>query len=80
MTIAVPKGRVLRALAPIFQRAGVDAARLLDDDRRLVRESRGGALRFLLLKPDDVPTYVEYGAAELGVSGRDILQERRYDL
>ena len=39
-----------------------------------------GALRFLLLKPDDVPTYVEYGAADLGVSGRDVLLERRYDL
>ena len=50
------------------------------DDRRLVRTTADGAIRFLLLKPDDVPTYVEYGAADLGVSGRDVLLERRYDL
>ena len=50
------------------------------EDRRLVRQTADGRTRFLLLKPDDVPTYVEFGAADLGVSGRDILLERRYDL
>ena len=39
-----------------------------------------GGLRFLLLKPDDVPTYVEYGVAELGIVGRDVLLEQPYDL
>jgi ATP phosphoribosyltransferase len=80
LTIAVPKGRVLRSLAALFERAGVDAACLLADDRRLIREIPDRSLRFLLLKPDDVPTYVEYGAADLGVSGRDMLLERRYEL
>ncbi len=80
LTIAVPKGRVLRVLAPLFEKAGVDTSALMADDRKLIRESGDGALRFLLLKPDDVPTYVEYGAADLGVSGRDMLLERRYDL
>ncbi len=80
LTLAVPKGRVLKALVPLFERAGIDASGLLADDRRLIRESADGKLRFLLLKPDDVPTYVEYGAADLGVSGRDVLLERRYDL
>jgi ATP phosphoribosyltransferase len=80
VTIAVPKGRVTRVLAPLFERAGIDPAPLLADDRRLIRESADGRFRFLLLKPDDVPTYVEYGTAELGVSGRDVLRERRYDL
>jgi ATP phosphoribosyltransferase len=80
VTIAVPKGRVTRALAPLFERAGIDPAPLLADDRRLIRESADGRYRFMLLKPDDVPTYVEYGTAELGVSGRDVLRERRYDL
>jgi len=80
LTIAVPKGRVLRSLAALFERAGVDAACLLADDRRLIREVPDRSLRFLLLKPDDVPTYVEYGAADLGVSGRDMLLERRYEL
>ena len=80
ITLAIPKGRVTRALAPLFERAGIDPAPILADDRTLVRTSADGRLRFLLLKPDDVPTYVEYGAAELGVSGRDTLRERGYDL
>jgi len=80
VTIAIPKGRVTRALAPLFERAGIDPSPLLVDDRTLIRESADRSVRFLLLKPDDVPTYVEYGTAELGVSGRDVLRERRYDL
>lgn len=80
LTIALPKGRVLRAVAPLFVRAGVDAGVLLADDRSLVRESPAAGLRFLLLKPDDVPTYVEYGAADLGVCGRDVLMERPSDI
>ncbi len=80
LTIAIPKGRVSKALAPVFERAGIGTENLLSDDRRLIRYSDDGAVRFLLLKPDDVPTYVEYGAADLGISGRDVLLERRYDL
>jgi ATP phosphoribosyltransferase len=80
LTIAVPKGRITRALAPLLERAGIDPAPILADDRRLIRESADGKLRFFLLKPDDVPTYVEYGTAELGISGRDVLNERGYDL
>lgn len=80
LTIAIPKGRVTKVLAPLFSAAGLDTSALGDDDRRLVRESSDGSLRFLLLKPDDVPTYVEYGAADLGVSGRDVLRERRCEL
>lgn len=80
LTIAIPKGRVSKVLAPLFKAAGLDVTALGDDDRTLVRQSADGNLRFLLLKPDDVPTYVEYGAADLGVSGRDVLRERRCDL
>jgi ATP phosphoribosyltransferase len=74
LTIAVPKGRILKPLSALFQRAGIDATALLAEDRTLIRHASG--LRFLLLKPDDVPTYVEYGAADLGVCGRDVLEER----
>ena len=80
LTIAIPKGRVIRVLLPLFQRAGIETSELESDDRRLIREARDGSIRFLLLKPDDVPTYVEYGTADLGVSGRDVLRERAYDL
>jgi ATP phosphoribosyltransferase len=80
LTIALPKGRVLRAVAPLLAQAGADTSVLLADDRTLVRESPAVGLRFLLLKPDDVPTYVEYGAADLGVCGRDVLLERLSDV
>lgn len=80
LTIAIPKGRVAQVLSPLLERAGLGTKNLLADDRRLIRESDDGSVRFLLLKPDDVPTYVEYGVADLGVSGRDVLLERRYDL
>ena len=75
-----PQGtRHPRACAALRARRHRSGA-LLGDDRKLIRTSADGTLRFLLLKPDDVPTYVEYGAAELGVSGRDMLLERGYDL
>ena len=45
-----------------------------------MRDDENSGIRFLLLKPDDVPTYVEYGAADLGIVGRDVLMEREYDL
>ncbi len=80
LTVAIPKGRVQKQLVPMLDRAGFEASRLLDDDRTLIRETDDKRLRFLLLKPDDVPTYVEYGAADLGIVGRDVLMERRYDL
>lgn len=80
IVVAVPKGRVLRAISEQFERVGVDPQVLLADDRTLVRNDPETGLRFLLLKPDDVPTYVEYGAADLGIVGRDVLGERDYDL
>jgi ATP phosphoribosyltransferase len=80
ITVAVPKGRILKVLVPLLRQAGISAECLLQEDRRLVRESEDGKIRYLLLKPDDVPTYVEYGSADLGVVGRDTLLERNYEL
>ncbi len=80
LALAVPKGRVLKVLVPLLARAGYDAASFLADERALVRTSACGSLRALLLKPDDVPTYVERGVASLGVVGRDVLDERGSEL
>jgi len=84
ITLAIPKGRVLKALSPLLKKTvGEEAAAALSvdgDDRRLIREVPSLGWRFLLLKPDDVPTWVEYGAADLGICGRDVLLERGYDL
>lgn len=80
VVVAIPKGRVLKQLATTFRDAGIDPQILLNEDRTLVRTDPKTGVSFLLLKPDDVPTYVEYGAADLGIVGRDILLEREYDL
>lgn len=80
LVIAIPKGRVLKQLSTHLRSHGWDTRFLMEESRRLVREDASTAVRFLLLKPDDVPTYVEYGAADLGVVGRDVLLEREYDV
>lgn len=80
LSIALPKGRVLKQIAPFLTAVGVDVSDVLADDRRLVRSCPSTGIRFFLLKPDDVPTWIEYGAADLGVVGRDVLLERSYDL
>lgn len=80
VTFALPKGRIVRAAVPLLVEAGVDAAALASsDDRRLVIDLPDGN-RVLLVKPVDVPTYVEHGIAEIGIAGRDTLEEQARDL
>lgn len=75
--VAVAKGRLLEPLVELFRTAGLTSPGfdLRDDSRRLLVEDEGAGLSFLLVKPADVPTYVEYGAADLGVVGKDVLWE-----
>ncbi|MDI6870170.1 MAG: ATP phosphoribosyltransferase [Bacillota bacterium] len=75
--VAVAKGRLLEPLVALFRAAGLVSPGfdLRDDSRRLLVEDSGSGLSFLLVKPADVPTYVEYGAADLGVVGKDVLWE-----
>lgn len=80
LVVAVPKGRVLEQLGPRLEAAGLDPSPLLAKGRELIRVDPRQGIRYLLLKPDDVPTWVEYGAADLGIVGRDVLLERDYDL
>jgi ATP phosphoribosyltransferase len=72
--IALPKGRLTAATLDLLQRAGLPAP---DEaaGRKLILESPDGMLRYVLAKPADVPTYVEYGAADLGICGLDVLRE-----
>lgn len=75
MTIALPKGRLEKQLLPVLAKAGIDCAELGSETRKLILETPDGKFRFLLAKPTDVPTYVEYGAADIGIVGKDILLE-----
>jgi ATP phosphoribosyltransferase len=76
--VALPKGRVLEEAVALFGRAGYDLSVVLGRSRRLVHDC--GPLRVVILRTQDVPTYVAYGSAEVGVAGRDVLDEQPYDL
>lgn len=78
LTIAVPKGRVLDEAVALFARAGFDLRAAASDSRKLIHDC--GALRVLVIRSQDVPTYVEYGAADLGIAGSDVLDEDGRDL
>jgi ATP phosphoribosyltransferase len=72
LKIALAKGRLLEPSLKIFESLGYDT-REIRESRKLVVENRGA--RFLLAKPMDVPIYVEYGAADVGIVGQDALRE-----
>lgn len=73
IVFALPKGRLSDDALALLARAGLPVP--ADFGRRLIVDSEDGALRYLLAKPFDVPTYVEYGAADLGICGLDVLRE-----
>lgn len=75
LTLALPKGRLLRPALDLLRQAGFDGIPA-DESRRLIFTDLARGLRLLVLKPVDVPTYVEYGAADLGIVGKDILLEQ----
>lgn len=81
LTLALPKGRILTQAIPVLRRAGLELGPAVasEHDRRLLFDLPGG-LRVLLVKPVDVPTYVEHGVADLGVAGYDTLCEEARDL
>jgi ATP phosphoribosyltransferase len=84
LTIALPKGRLLEPAAGLFRKLGWRCD-LGNGSRQLLvteknRRDEGRALRFLLVKPSDVPVYVEYGAADLGIVGQDALRESSRDV
>jgi len=79
LTLALPKGRLLRPALDLLRRAGLEGLPA-DDTRRLIFGDAARGLRVLVLKPVDVPTYVEYGAADLGIVGKDVLAEQEPDV
>jgi len=80
ISIALPKGRILKEVLPVFKKAGYDFSEILNDDRRLKFEFVEKGFMVMLLKPFDVPVYVERGSADIGVVGLDVLLERNTDI
>lgn len=75
LTIALSKGRLADQAIELLEKAGYDCTAAKEKSRKLILEDEKTGLRFILAKPADVPTYVEYGAADLGVVGKDTLLE-----
>jgi len=80
LTIALPKGRVMKQALKIFAKIGIEPPENMEESRKLIFEDKKNGLRFLVVKPTDVPTYVEYGAADIGIAGKDVLSETERDV
>jgi ATP phosphoribosyltransferase len=72
LTIAVPRGALLRETLDLLDLLGVDTAEVRANDRKLLFEDAG----IVTMRPSDVPTYVEAGAADIGITGKDVLMEQ----
>ncbi len=75
LSVALPKGRLGNKVYSLFEQAGLSCAGLLDGGRKLIFEDEQNKVRYFLVKPTDVHIYVEHGAADIGVVGKDILLE-----
>lgn len=80
LSIALPKGRLGSSVYKMFGKIGYDCAEIEADNRKLVFENIERGVRYLLVKPSDVAIYVERGAADIGVVGRDVLLEGEPDV
>ncbi|MFM8392616.1 MAG: ATP phosphoribosyltransferase [Acidobacteriota bacterium] len=80
LTIALSKGRMQEQSLELFARAGIHVNEDERNSRKLLLTSGDGRYNFVFVKPGDVPTYVEYGVADAGICGRDVLLESGADV
>lgn len=79
LTIALPKGRVCEESLPLLAAAGIVPEEDPRDSRKLILDTNVAGLRVIIIRAADVPPYVQYGAAELGITGKDVLMEHGGD-
>ncbi|GAX90806.1 ATP phosphoribosyltransferase [Effusibacillus lacus] len=80
LTVALSKGRIMTDTLRLLHEAGIPVPEDIEESRKLILESPDGSIRYILAKPVDVPTYVEYGVADIGIVGKDVLLEAERDL
>ncbi len=80
LTIALAKGRILKPTLELLEKAGLDTKIILEGDRKLVLKDKEAGVNYIMAKPTDIPTYVEYGVADLGIVGKDVLLEQNREL
>ena len=79
ITLALTKGRILKETLPLLDQAGIEPLEDIFSSRKLVFETNRPKLRLLILRGSDVATYVQFGAADIGVAGKDLLLEHQGD-
>ncbi len=75
LTLALSKGRIFEETLPLLKAAGIEVTEDPETSRKLILPTSDPALRVIIVRASDVPTYVQYGAADFGVAGRDVLME-----
>ncbi len=80
LTVALSKGKLLEPALDLFKRVGLAPKDISADSRRLVFEHQASGTTIMIVRPSDVPTYVEYGAVDVGVVGADVLMEQATDV
>ena len=76
LTIAVSKGRIFKDTLPLLARAGIELRDDPETSRKLILDTNQADVKIVLIRATDVPTYVQYGAADIGVAGKDVLLEQ----
>ncbi|MEI2415463.1 ATP phosphoribosyltransferase [Orrella sp. JC864] len=77
LTLALSKGRIFEETLPLLAAAGIEVTENPEKSRKLIIPTSDAGLRLIIVRASDVPTYVQYGAADLGIAGRDVLIEHQ---
>ncbi len=80
LTIALAKGRLAELSIELFEKIGLDCAQMKEKTRKLIFNDEKNGIRYMFVKASDVPTYVEYGAADIGIVGKDTILEEGKNL
>jgi ATP phosphoribosyltransferase len=75
LTLALSKGRIFEETVPLLRAAGIEVTEDPETSRKLILETNDPQVRVIIIRASDVPTYVQYGAADIGVAGKDVLLE-----
>ncbi len=75
LNVALPKGRLGEKVYAMFEKAGYECPSIKENNRKLIFENKERGIRYFWVKPSDVAIYVEHGAADIGIAGKDILLE-----
>ena len=75
LTLALSKGRIFEETLPLLETAGIRVAEDPESSRKLILQTNDANVRVIIVRASDVPTYVQYGAADFGVAGKDVLLE-----